>query len=1190
MVDTRQSNTRQLRSRGQAPGKSLSQMKPAKKRNKPPPKKTKEPRGRKAEESSRQDEEVEDNPDDDDDERDLDNPTVDVSPDEGRLGPMDSISGTQVSSPPTTRRRKREAFTLPPIPSVVISVRRAPNEASSRSTTVASGSRGPRSNTLRAAPRVGPASRTLTSGSRDQPRFTTIEAASRTLSSAPSSVANTSPEPGVELAHKLTAIREEEEGEEEQQEGQEEEEDDDDEEEQEQEQEQEQEEMHHDEPIEVEDEVTQQDRDAGYETQEEFHRGDQHRHTRRYSEDERSLRDFSDNERHPEQHTEESHYQPELPEDGDDEDLLEERPKLSRLTRGNETAEQTLRKENVSTSKRHKRNDKAQVGAPIADRAKQPGKGTHKRPPVPRATAKPATTRKKQSPANPPDTNDGEVTSGENSDEDDEEDDEDYKPGPLPDWAQKRAEECYEAYYNEMLKIAHDAKKSPQSVFTHVNDIVPVTVQARNPWNAYLSWYNREGPNEKPDEWTTQQWTTFISEEYDKEVEARLPDAEDRGDPHQVREAMMEFIEWAEDRLTAYLEEAKSDPRKSSRLLHKTSTPFMQMAQRVYKEQGVHVFGFALPTREGNTSMGQGILWGGTPEFAAVKSRLRSQVSRTLEDLTAAFHMLQMEKSENAALVAHLYLQLPAKDRETPKSRLKRLIRLFVSDDTKQLCGTEVHLPSIVKKAFKYKLVLRNWPHEDIAIPGFNCDLSELNTQALRSIAQPRINYIKKTADNTLEADNLCHQHVRVELWDEEDRNLSFMSQRNVAVVTDINGKTLIKAEDSESWRAELLSLDEDEVIAQEEAGAKKTTVTARGGKGKGKEKATKPAKVVPVPKSMPLWLDDQGDNDDDDEGNLTPPPPQSKEAAPIHRVQPIATTKVYPRPRAEPQQPRQLPSSNLPGPRARAQPQAPLRDPPSLPPQTRPQPQAPPRHLPSSSPPPRAPVRPTVMRECSLPPVGPRLQIHSTTRELSVAPPPASRPLIRHPVAPTFRSIADVHDDYLRLPRPHNTHVTLAQEFAEYEEAQRARSARVARELERYEAACTKFNCNMEEYNARGWVYDETDETDETEERPNKKRKLSVDEPQERREIKPLPRGRAPMTLPLAAPSRQPAAQPIAGPSRINQPRAPPQPGPNARYAPANSQADRTRAGPSRPLPATPVPQLDLRTLLGPKKRKYVE
>ncbi|KAL0569800.1 hypothetical protein V5O48_012168, partial [Marasmius crinis-equi] len=420
-----------------------------------------------------------------------------------------------------------------------------------------------------------------------------------------------------------------------------------------------------------------------------------------------------------------------------------------------------------------------------------------------------------------------------------------------------------------MLKITHDAKKSPQSVFDHVNDIVPVT----------------EGPNEKPENWTTQQWTTFISEEYDKEVEARLPDAEDRADPHQVREAMMEFVVWAEAGLMAYLEEAKSDPRKASRLLRKTTTLFMQMAQRVYKEQGVHIFGFALPTREGNTSMGQGILWGGTPEFAAVKSWLGSQVSRTLEDLSAAFHMLQMEQSENAGLVAHLYLQLPTKDRETPKSRLKRLIRLFISDDTKKLCGREIHIPSLVKKAFKYKLVLRNWPHKDIAIPGFNCDLSNLNTPALRSIAQPRIDFIKKTAENTLEPDDPCLQHICVELWDEDDRNLSFMSQRNVAVVTDINGETLVKAEASESWQTELLSLDEDQVNAQKEAEGKKATEAARAGKGKGK--ATGPVRVALVLKSMPLWVDEEDEGSD-----FATPSPQPEAAAPTRQAQPVSRTQ----------------------------------------------------------------------------------------------------------------------------------------------------------------------------------------------------------------------------------------------------------------------------------------------------------
>ncbi|KAL0564277.1 hypothetical protein V5O48_017774, partial [Marasmius crinis-equi] len=282
-----------------------------------------------------------------------------------------------------------------------------------------------------------------------------------------------------------------------------------------------------------------------------------------------------------------------------------------------------------------------------------------------------------------------------------------------------------------------------------------------------------------------------------------------------------------------------------------------------------------------------------------------------------------------------------------------------------KLCGREIHIPSLVKKAFKYKLVLQNWPHKDIAIPGFNCDLSNLNTPALRSIAQPRIDFIKKTVENTLEPDDLCLQHVRVELWDE-----------------DINGETLVKAEASESWQTELLSLDEDEVNTQKEAEGKKATEAARAGKGKGK--ATGPVKVALVSKSMPLWVDEEDEGSD-----FATPSPQPEAAAPTRRAQPVSRTQ---------------------------------------------------RILP-------------------------------------------------HPVAPTFRTMADVHDEYMKLPCPHNTHLNIADEFATYQEAQRTRAARAAEDLERHDAAWAKFHRDMEEYNARGW----SDFT--SVEPPTKKRKLDVDE-----------------------------------------------------------------------------------------------
>ncbi|KAL0571579.1 hypothetical protein V5O48_010385 [Marasmius crinis-equi] len=1148
MVATR-SNGRNLRSSGQPAGQSLSQVKAKKPTVKKPAAKGEIVKTQKS-------------PAD----RETEHDAQDV-------GPMDSISGSQVPPPPTTRssRRDRRDAEIPPVPSVVIQipVRRRP-QGPSRSTTIESASTAEsRSNT------IGPASRILPS--------------SRTSATAGS------PEPTIEQSGVLSVIREEED------------EDEDNAEEDPGEHEEQVEAQHQEEDEddqgddEGQEEIQDQDQEDDQEEVQLPAQGsdeDEEEHPPRgYLEDDRDIADFSDTERPPQGRDDAAdHRDLELDEDDEDEEQLEA-TKLSRLTRANDMAK-TLRElargpnpsgsRRKSGSKKKRTSEKAPAARPPP--AKAPSKRKKQKADDKRAKRADTTREKKRSghdSQHHDDDDDDDDDDNHNDDDEDDEQEQGYKPGPLPDWAQKRAEECYEVYYNEMLKIAEDAKKSPQLVFTHVNDIVPTRAREINPWNAYCSWYHKEGPDMKPEDWTAQEWTTYISEQYDNELAQRLS-VEDRKDRQEVREAMKEFIEWQQERLAAYVEEAKSNPRKSSRLLQGIVTPFNQSAQRVWKEQGVHIFGFALPTRDNNRSMGQGLLWGGTPEFAAVKERLGSQVSRTLEDLTATFHILQMEQSENAGLVAHLYLQLPARDKETPKARLLRLLREFVRYDSLEACGTEVHLPSFVDKAFKHKLVLRNWPHKDIGIPGANgYRIASLPTRALQALVNPRVEFIRKTAENRLEDDDPCHIHLRVERWDEDDINATFMSQRHVGVVTNKKGKALVKAKETASWKKELLATEgvESEMETAASTGAAK-------GKGKGKGKAA----AAPYPSDD----SDDSDNDDDDvddnnnaDDNVAPGKGKAKA-----REVPVTTKKIplYDEDEVEDE----VELSVAPVAKTAA---TTVRT--ALAPATHPDVPAQKRVAVAPFHPPVPPInqtRTSQVRELSLPPpvsqfIGPRDSV----------PPPPSRPR-----PPIISRSSEAALDWRNIPHPHTSHLTIGQEFEMYQAEERAQEVRDAQEY----AAWEKYGRDMEEYD-RAWAQCLGDE-----EPPTKKRKLhdadlGTVESKERRPTKALPsRAHTPTPLPVAGSSRHPIERELPPPGSVTRapavqgrslpsprpgvpgssrqliqqqvpPRQPPQaaavPGrslPIPRHTDGSSRADRAVPGSSTPLARPHVPRMDFRAL----------
>ncbi|KAL0570883.1 hypothetical protein V5O48_011078 [Marasmius crinis-equi] len=508
MVETR-SNGRNLRSKGQPPGKSLSQMKAGTKKKPGARRPVRKAEKGGKEKTPTRSASSEDN--DDGDPAPAAETEVDTErqPPGGanfsaqepyieRLGPMDSISGSQVPPPPTTRctERQRHEPPLPPVPSVVIPLWKPPREKHSTSTTIGPASRTALSSSEKCI--IGPASRTVSSSSENHSRSTTIGPVSRTLSMSRSSVTAHSVEHVDQIPAVLSAILEEEEHLEDQQA-----------------EEYEGGEEGQDKEDEEEEDV------VPHEQEEEEEQVERPLQQQRYLEDEQSLVDFSEPEPEPEHHQDEGAIQLEQHDNKDwvgvvDDD--EERSSLRCLTWGSETPPKQKDGQCIT-------NEDDSV-----DREPRPPQPRQTRPPrkkhAPRETAVPppaAKAKKKKTSSHDIEEDEDHSDAEDEDDDDDDSDDKGaYTPGPLPDWAGKRATECYEAYYNEMLKIAADAKWSPQLVFSHVNDIAPIG----------------ERPDVKPDNWTPQQWTQYISEQYNNEVAWRLPDKDDRNDPEKVQEAM----------------------------------------------------------------------------------------------------------------------------------------------------------------------------------------------------------------------------------------------------------------------------------------------------------------------------------------------------------------------------------------------------------------------------------------------------------------------------------------------------------------------------------------------------------------------------------------------------------------------------------------------------------------------------
>ncbi|KAL0562954.1 hypothetical protein V5O48_019123 [Marasmius crinis-equi] len=234
----------------------------------------------------------------------------------------------------------------------------------------------------------------------------------------------------------------------------------------------------------------------------------------------------------------------------------------------------------------------------------------------------------------------GEEQSGEGSnnkdDDDKDEDDNDepdvsavtskpYLPGPLSEELGNEAVEVYQECMDELEAIALSANKPLQSILSHVNAVKPPGVHPPNPWNAFASWYNVEGKYEKPKNWTIQQWNAFMAKKYHEEVVEAIGE-EGAKDPNAVREAMEVYLDWYKQCLNKHLDKVKSNPKKLSRYLNKMIKLALHYTKQLWMDHDILVWGAAHPTKHNNTSVGQGVMWSGSPLFARVKERSETQV------------------------------------------------------------------------------------------------------------------------------------------------------------------------------------------------------------------------------------------------------------------------------------------------------------------------------------------------------------------------------------------------------------------------------------------------------------------------------------------------------------------------------------------------------------------------------------
>ncbi|KAL0569921.1 hypothetical protein V5O48_012039 [Marasmius crinis-equi] len=438
-----------------------------------------------------------------------------------------------------------------------------------------------------------------------------------------------------------------------------------------------------------------------------------------------------------------------------------------------------------------------------------------------------------------------------------------YLGGPLPQWAKDEADALQAEYKANIHDIAMRAKKPDCAIYRHLKAVdQDPDFRGTSPWNAFLAWYNVEGDEKREEDCSIQDWNRYVSTLYNAELDARLDEVQCQ-DPESIREAMAEFIEWADRRFGVYVDNMKrNEPKKFEKKLTNLAGPFIQLANKVYEEWGVHAFGYILNAEYDGTVSGPGFAWGASPQYLLVKEKCQAQITRTLKDFTTQFRHIQMTEMEDKVVDVELCANLDRKPGESAKERDRRLLALFIRTDADRLLGAKhgVAIDSFVNKVFAKKLVIRNWP-VGVSVPGANdVSLKNLNTQELRSVVGSREEHLRLLMVGR--EGEATKPFIQLERWSKDEQDLTMMSQRNLPIVSyaDEDQTTAVRAEHSFWFRQALIANAGESNEEGEAAPEVRPVATTRPRNGKNK---------APAVSQLSLY------DDDDEEAPVAPPPRQ---------------------------------------------------------------------------------------------------------------------------------------------------------------------------------------------------------------------------------------------------------------------------------------------------------------------------
>ncbi|KAF9056879.1 hypothetical protein BDP27DRAFT_1372989 [Rhodocollybia butyracea] len=325
-------------------------------------------------------------------------------------------------------------------------------------------------------------------------------------------------------------------------------------------------------------------------------------------------------------------------------------------------------------------------------------------------------------------------------------------------------------------------------------------------WNIWQQWYAVHGEQKKPTNMPVSEWTVVVRNEFDAFLHSKL--AKDNFDnPEAHEEALEEQITWFWQHHDTFIEQSIAKGN-GTKMVTKILRPIVQMANRVYRETGFHIGGYAWHPDVGAS------IFVGTKTLEKVKSTNGTQMLAQANDIgSCRFSVAKLVERKVEAELAELYRHCIVKKESRDRHRAI-LPRVFAYDMNRVFENEEGGVPKLtfsnfVECAWKHQVRVKNWP---AGVPFLNIGvmskkgymagvdmLNKYKAGDLNKICGPRIQQIEEAVSGEDIHNNLLY--FEIERWTDEERKLGVHQLSTIPVVSDTENNTVAFVAHSSSYR-----------------------------------------------------------------------------------------------------------------------------------------------------------------------------------------------------------------------------------------------------------------------------------------------------------------------------------------------------------------------------------------------------